>query len=479
MYQNLHVLMAAGMVTGSAALSVAEATTEPRPNAQVVEMMGEISPDNIRAIVDTLAGFGTRHTLSETDSEVRGIGAARRYIKAEFEKYASASGRSDENSMLVFFDTYQLEPDGRRITKSIELKNVIAELPGADEEARQRRYYVIGHYDSRATGSTDAESDAPGANDDASGVALLMELARVMSTRRFDATIVFMATAGEEQGLYGAKLHAEKAKAQGWNIAGVLSSDMVGDPTNPMQPDQPERGRVRVFSAAIPQDATEQEISMIRRLGMEVDSPSRQLARYIREIGSAYANESVRLECAAADNGALIAEPVLIYRTDRFLRGGDQTAFNRAGFPGVRFTEMEENYDRQHQDIRIENGRAYGDVPEFVNEEYVAAVARLNVCTLAHLANAPAEPSHVRILTAELENKTRLRWDLAEAKSDVAGYHVVWRETTSPYWEHMLNVGLSAEATLLVNKDNAYFGVRSYDASGNLSPVVFAGAANR
>jgi len=487
-----HGVLAAAMTTATAAgaflfalapARAAEPPSVPPPVADVEAMMCEVSADAIRRHVDQLASFGTRHTLSQTESETRGIGAARRYILREFEQSAAASGRAGRDQMRVYFDPHTIEPDGGRITREVEVVNVVAEIPGATPEGRERRYYVLGHYDSRASNASDFESDAPGANDDASGVALLMELARVMSKERFDATLVFMATAGEEQGLYGAARHAEKAKANGWDVRAVLNNDTVGDPTDPLDPDDPEAGRVRVFSTAIPQDADDREIAGIRRLGAEIDSPSRQVARYIRSIANQYeswANEPPDCDgdsIARADQPAMVM-PMMIFRTDRFLRGGDHTAFNRAGFPGVRFCEVAENYDRQHQDVRLEDGVQFGDLPEYVDEDYVAAVARLNLASLAHLARAPRRPADARIIVARLENETRLRWT-ASPEPDVAGYEIVWRETASPFWTHVEDVGAVTEATLPVSKDNHFFGVRAYDRDGYRSPVAFTGASRR
>lgn len=446
------------------------------PNSEVVDMLNDVSPEMVRKNIDHLVSFGTRHTLSETDSDTHGIGAARRWIKSEFERYAAESGRTGDEKVKVYFDRHIAEPDGRRITREVEIVNVVAELPGRSPEARKRRYYVIGHYDSRASKANDFESDAPGANDDGSGVAVVMELARVMSKYHFDATIICMATAAEEQGLFGAKFHAEAARQQGLDIRAVLSNDIVGDPTDPLEPNNPKPGLVRVFSTSIPQDADDRDIAGIRALGAEADSPSRQLARYVADIGVVY-NMRSNFEEPNVDLPPVVF-PKVIYRTDRFLRGGDHTAFNRAGFSGIRFSEVSENYHRQHQNVRTENGEQYGDLPEFVDEDYVAGVARLNLATLAHLAKAPSAPAKARIITERLENQTTIRWG-PSPESDTAGYEIVWRETTMPFWTHVVDAGHVSEYVLSVSKDNNLFGVRAYDDEGFRSPVSFAGAARK
>ncbi|MFQ5669109.1 MAG: M20/M25/M40 family metallo-hydrolase [Acidobacteriota bacterium] len=426
------------------------------PPAAVTALLGEISPRRMRETVDHLAAFGTRHTLSETGSLTHGIGAARRWIRAQFQRDAQASGRQGDEAMEVAFDRFEQEPDGRRILEPAELVNVVARLPGHLPEARKRLYYVIGHYDSRASDALDARSAAPGADDDGSGVAVVLELARVMSRRSYDSTLVFMATCGEEQGLYGARHHADAARAAGLDIRAVLSNDIVGDPTSPSG--RLSRRAVRIFSQALPANADPRKIA---RLAAFSDSPSRQLARSVARV--------------AAWHQTLV-QPMLVFRTDRFLRGGDHTAFNRAGYPAVRFTEVEETFTRQHQDVRRENGISYGDLPEFVDAGYLADVARVNGAALAHLANAPSTPGDARIIVAALTTDTLLRWS-PSPESDLAGYEVVWRRTTSPVWEEVRDVGKVTEARLDLSKDNYFFGIRAYDQEGYRSPAAFPSAA--
>jgi Zn-dependent M28 family amino/carboxypeptidase len=392
--------------------------------------------------VDTLAGFGTRHTLSDATSKDRGIGAARTWILAELRSAASGT------RMRVELDPHVQPADGKRIPRDTDITDVVAVLPGAMTEAAARRYYVVGHYDSRTTDVMDSTSDAPGANDDASGVAVLLELARAMAREHFDATIVFLATAGEEQGLYGAKLHARAASDAGVDVRAVLNDDIVGDPSGG------DSKTVRVFSEGLPLAATDGGIEEIRRLAAESDSPSRELARFVAEV---------------AESTHVAMRPRLVFRSDRFLRGGDHLAFAELGYPAVRFTTPAETYARQHSP---------GDLPSFVDGSYMADVARLEAEVLARLADAPAPPEEARLVTADLTNDTLVRWKRC-IEPDVAGYEVVWRDTQSPTWQSAKDVGAVEEARLSLNKDDFLFGVRAYDKGGLRSPVAFAKAASR
>ncbi len=458
---GLAALIGGIQMTGCATVPSTSSTRASSTPAQeqVRTMLAAVSPQQAKAVVEALVTFGTRHTLSETESQTHGIGAARHWIYREFEKMALLSGRTGDQAMQVSFDSHTYGPDRRRVPVQTEIVNVVAVLPGSMPQARNRRYYVIGHYDSRASEALDAKSDAPGANDDASGVAVVMELARVMSQHRYDATIVFMATAGEEQGLLGARLHAQTAREHGDDIRAVLSNDIVGDPKGPSGNVYDKQ--IRVFSEALPRNLSAEELAQIRRLGMENDSPSRQLARYVAET---------------ARQLGLPVQPMLVNRTDRFLRGGDHTSFNEAGFPAVRFTIVEENYDRQHQNVREQDGVRYGDLPEFVDANYLAGVARVNGAALACLANAPSAPENARIVTSQLGNDTLLRWE-PSPEPDVAGYEVVWRLTTEHEWSHLRDVAITTESTLKINKDNYFFGVRAYDKDGYRSPVTFCADA--
>jgi hypothetical protein len=438
-----------------------QAVPPGEPPREVRDMLAEIDAARLEQTVAKLAAFGTRHTLSDTTSPTRGIGAARTWIEAELRRYASEPGARREEPLVVRRDGHQQAPDGRRIPREVEIVNVVAELPGTMPEARSRRYYVIGHYDSRVNDVMDAQSDAPGANDDASGVAVVMELARVMSRRRYDATLVFMATAAEEQGLYGARLHAAAARAAGQDVRAVLNNDIVGDPSSPRGGTHSRQ--IRVFSEGLPSQASPEAVGELRSTGAENDSTSRQLARAIAEVAAWHATE---------------VRPLLVFRRDRFLRSGDHVPFNELGVPAVRFTVVDENYDRQHQNVRSENGKQYGDLPRFVDASYLRGVARLNAASLAHLANAPSPPPAPLILTTGLSEKTGLRWSRSP-EPDVAGYEVVWRETTSPSWQYVRNVGAATETTLDLNKDNWIFGIRAYDRQGYRSPAAFPRAAAR
>lgn len=427
-------------------------STPPPP--AVARALAAISPERLRADVDALAGFGTRHTLS-ADAPDRGIAAARRHLVRQLEA-ATVTTRPGP-PLTVVLDTHALAPDGRRIDRPATLVNVMGVLPGTMPEASARAVYVLGHYDSRASDVMDPQAPAPGANDDASGVAVTIELARVLAGQPLDATVVFMATAGEEQGLLGARLHAAAAKAAGTTITAVLSNDIVGDPTGP--DGQRHDDRIRVFSSGVPLSASGEQLATLRATGSLADGPSRQLARHVATI-AAWEHTPVR--------------PTLVLRPDRFLRGGDHLAFDEQGFAAVRFTEVAEDYDRQHQDPRTEGQRRYGDLPEHVDERYLAEVARLNGAVLMHLANAPSAPGDAVVVVDALATDTTLRWTAAP-EPDVAGYEAVWRATTSATWEHARDVGPATEVTLPLHKDDWIFGVRSYDREGYRSPVAACG----
>jgi len=423
-------------------------------NAQVDAVVAAVSEARIEARIRKLASFHTRHTLSRTDSDNRGIGAARRWIRAELEQCARAAG----GRLLVAFDAHTQAP-GRRVPRAVEIVNVVATLPGTQPQSAQRIYVVSGHYDSRASDVMDAEAQAPGANDDASGVAAAMELACVMAAHRFDATLVFMAVAGEEQGLLGAAHWAEEAKKKGLNVAGMITNDIIGSPTGP--DGRRHEGKVRLFANGLPAllaARAKEELDYIARSGGEADTPTHQLGRYLKEAGERYvAGLSVEL----------------IPRPDRFLRGGDHLPFLERGYAAVRFTEPVEDYRHQHQDVRVESGIQYGDLPEFVDFAYVAQVARVNAAGLASLALAPAAPRDAGIEVIELENDTTLRWS-ANDEPDLAGYRIVWREPGMPVWQFARDVGKVTRFTLKgVSKDDFVFGVVALDRDGNASPASF------
>lgn len=412
----------------------------------------EISETNIRTSIEKLASFGTRHTLSETESESRGIGAARRWIKSEFEKISSANG----GRLKVEMQSYLQPPDGKRITREVEIANVIATLPGTQPQAADRIYVVSGHYDSMCTDVLDSDCDAPGANDDASGVAAVLEMARVMSKHNFDATIVFAAVAGEEQGLYGSRHMAKAYREAKTNVAGMFTNDIIGSTLGQNGVHDP--GHVRVFSEGVPVvESTDDQRTIRLATGNENDSPARQLARYIDDSCALYVPRF---------------DVMLIWRRDRFLRGGDHTAFSEQGYPAVRFTETNEDYRHQHQNVRVEEGVQYGDLPQFVDYAYVAQVARANAAALACLALSPAPPANLRVITAKLETTTTLKWDLG-TEPDLDGYEVVWRETTAPQWQHAEYLGLQNGCVHPLSKDNYIFGVRTIDKTGHKSVVAW------
>src|SRR6201996_8829252 len=423
-----------------------------KQDASIKQMVDEVSSKNIEAIIRKLVSFKTRHTLSDTTSKTEGSGAARNWIKAEYEKYAAASG----GRMTVKFDTFT-QPKGDRIDKPVHLKNILATLKGTDPNDT-RVYIVSGHYDSRVNDVMNANAVETGANDDASGTAVSMELARVMAKHSFPATIIFMSVVGEEQGLYGSTNVAKRAKAENWNVDAMLNNDIVGN-THGMETDLKDNRSVRVFSEGVPTIAAgnEKQIASLISLGGENDSPSRELARYVKETAERYVDQ---------------LDVKLIYRRDRYLRGGDHIPFQQQGYTAVRFTEMNEDFTRQHQTIRTENGVDYGDLPDFVDYNYVQKVARMNLSVLANLALAPAEPQNAGIVTSGLTNRTQLKWEAPVNGKKPAGYYVLMRETTSPYWEKKFYI-TDNTATLAYSKDNYLFAVQAVDAEGHESLPVF------
>jgi hypothetical protein len=396
-----------------------------------------------------LVSFGTRHTLSSQDDPNRGIGAARDWIKGEFDKAAATAG----GRMSVELESYIQEP-APRIPQPTRITDVVATLHGTDPSSSDRVCVVGGHYDSRVTDVLNAESDAPGANDDASGTSAVLELARVFAKHPTDSTIVFVAYAGEEQGLFGSNHLAQVAQDEGWNIQGVLNMDIIGSPNGGNGIRDPRN--IRLFSEGVPTAETAQQAARRQSLGGENDGASRQLARYIKETG---------------ENGATAMGVRLMYRRDRFGRGGDQISFLQRGWPAVRFTEPNENFDHQHQDVRVEDGKQIGDLVEFVDFDYLARVTRVIGSSLAALERSPRAPTNVRIPTA-LSYDTDVSWT-ASPESDVTGYEVVWRDSTEPLWTHSRRFGNVTSATIeKLNKDDVQVGVRAIDADGNRSPVA-------
>ena len=446
------------LIGGFCALASTPAqAASPAPDTQarqpaIEQIVATISPQRIDAYVKKLVSFHTRHTASDTTSATRGIGAARRWIEAELRRCgAEAGGR-----LQVSLDSH-VQPAGPRLAAPTEIVNVVATLPGVQPASRERIYVVSGHYDSINGDQMDVTGAAPGATDDASGTAAVIEMACVMARHSFDATLVFLAVAGEEQGLFGSTHWAEGARQKNLNIAGMFTNDIIGS-------SQAEDGRVdgtqvRLFAEGIP--ATREMTDAVRGLvgtGGENDSPSRQLARHVKEAGERYVpNFKVNI----------------VQRRDRYLRGGDHMPFLERGYAALRFTEPNEDFRHQHQNVRIENYQQYGDLPQFVDSGYVARVASVNAAALASLALAPAAPRQVQMKTAKLENDSSLVW-LPNTEPDLLGYRIVWRDTTAAQWQGAQFVGnVTAFTVKGLSKDNFFFGVQAVDVDGNVSVASY------
>lgn len=445
----LAALLAIGAGTAAAAPANPAAPDVKRQQPQINKILSEISAKRMEAYVAKLVGFGTRHTMSETESDTRGIGAARRWIKAELERCGAGT------PLQVAFDSH-IAPVGPRISRPTEIVNVVATLPGTQEASKDRIYVVSGHYDSRVSDVMNYTADAPGANDDASGTAATMELACVMARHKFDATIVFMAVAAEEQGLLGARHWATQARQKNLNIAGMFTNDIIG--SSRADNGKVDNKQVRLFSQSIP--ATKEMSETVRQLvatGGDSDSLSRQLGRHTKEMGERYVK------------GFKVS---VIHRADRYLRGGDHMPFLEQGYAALRFTEPAEDFAHQHQDLRTENGKVYGDLIEFNDYDYIAKVTKVNAATLASLALAPAAPQNVKLRTDKLTNDSTLVWQ-ANAEPDVAGYRIVWRDTTAADWQGSKWVGNVLEATIDLSKDNVFFGVQAVDKDGNVSVATY------
>ncbi|MBA4805551.1 MAG: M20/M25/M40 family metallo-hydrolase [Brevundimonas sp.] len=441
----LPAAMAALLLAGPAAAGPSASDEQ----ALLHRLAGEVRPERMRADIEAMVGFGTRHTLSETESETRGIGAARRWVQRRFEGVSGQCGGCLE--IVTPSDTVT----GPRVPTPTEVVDVVAIQRGTGDP--NRVIIISGHLDSRVSDVMNFTDDAPGANDDASGVAAVLEAARILSQHSFDATLVYAALSGEEQGLFGGRILADYAKAQGWRVEANLNNDIVGNSEG--QSGVRDTTRVRVFSEGTKTVETEAQEERRRYNGGEVDSASRNLARFIDGLADRYLTNF---------------DVEMIYRTDRFGRGGDQVEMLRAGFPAVRISEGAENYDRQHQDLRVEDGVHYGDTIDGVDFDYLAQVARLNIVSMAALANAPATPLEVTIEGA-VKPDTTLRW---QAVPGAAGYRVWWRPTTAAQWTHSRWAGDATELTLPgVVIDDYFFGVSAVSDDGYESPVVFPGPA--
>jgi len=441
----------------SAVITVAGAQTIINRDPEIKKMVDEISSARIEQHVRKLVSFHTRHNLSTQTDPAKGIGASWNWIKSEMEKNIPSSG----GRLEVKFEEYSVGGPGQRIAKPVKLKNVVATLKGTDP-SDDRKILISAHLDSRAALDNDSTSYAPGANDDGSGIAAILEMIRIMSPQKFSATIVFMAVSGEEHGLYGAKHMATKAKEEKWNIIAMLNNDMIGN-SGSSETLLNDNMRVRVFSEGVPAYETEQMTSLRKFTSGENDSKARQLARYIKETGEKYVDQ---------------LNVTLVFRNDRFGRGGDHSPFCQEGFTAVRICEYNENYDRTHKVPEMVNGVQLGDLPESVDFEYVRKNAGINLSTIASLALAPFEPVNCGIVTAGLTNKTTLKWESPAKGVKPAGYYILMRETYQPLWEKKIFV-TGNEVTIPYSKDNYFFGIQAVDASGHESLTVFPGQARR
>lgn len=426
------------------------AQTVVNRDPEIEAMVKEISIDSLKSYINKMVSFGTRHTLSSTTDKKRGIGAAREWVVQKFNEF----GKASNGRLTAYVDTVTLQPDKRRIDVATNLGNAMAILKGTDP-ADDRIYLISGHLDSRVTDVLNRTADAPGANDDGSGVAAVLECARIMSKRSFPATIIFVAVSGEEQGLLGANFLADKMKAQNWNLDAMLNNDIMGS-NHSNETNIINNTKVRVFSEAFSAIDTGRVLQNIRSLGLENDGKTRQLARYVKEVGERY-----------VDN----LEVVMVYRNDRFLRGGDHTPFVQRGYAAVRITEMNENFNHQHQDLRTEKGVVYGDLAEFMDFEYLRKNTGINLASLANLAKAASQPQNVVIEVRNLSNSTTLNWK-APKNGKAKGFYVLMRETTSPTWQKKFYTSATI-ITLPYSKDNYFFAVQSVNDAGNESlPVI-------
>jgi len=434
----------------SVSLTVAHAQTTIERDPEIESMVSEVNADSLQSYIKTMVAFGTRSTVSSTTDLKKGIGAARNWVLSKFNQFAAASN----GRLTAFVDTSTYNADGQRVASAISLGNTVATLKGTDP-LDTRVFIISGHLDSRRINVMDGTADAPGANDDGSGSAAVIECARVMSRHSFPATIIFVTVSGEEQGLLGSTYMAKKAKAQNWNIGAVLNNDIMGS-NHSNQTRIINNTQVRVFSEGLPFYDMDKQAKQIRALGLENDGRARQLARYVKETGERY-----------VDN----LQVVMVYRNDRFLRGGDHTPYVENGYTAVRITEMNENFDHQHQDVRLEKGVQYGDLVEFMDFEYLRKNTALNLSNLANLAKGPDVPDAVKIEVRSLSNVSSLSWS-APKIGKPKGYYVLVRETTSPVWQKKIfTTGTSL--TLPYSKDNYFYGVQSVSLTGNESlPVV-------
>ena len=455
---------------------------------QIAAALQQVSAERIRANIEALVQFNNRSTISSVETDLppgTGVLAASDWIRQQFESYSKACGNCLEVKVDAFVEPPPTAPPAPRprIVRPTPIRNIYAILRGSDPAQSKRMYLVTGHYDTRETDVMNTHSPAPGANDDSSGTAVSLESARILSRYKFPATLVFVCVAGEEQGLNGSRHLAKLARDEDWQLEGVLNNDIVGGDTTPGDTLQ-NKSLVRVFSQGILPSAPIETITQMLSLGMENDTPSRELARQVLAVGRTYFPAPGKNTAAAEPAQLKPFEPVMELRLDRFLRGGDHSSFSAEGFPAVRFTEWRENFNHQHQHVRTENGIEYGDLLKFDDFAYIAQIARLNMATLATLASSPGMPRNVRIVTANLDNNTTLRWDPPSAASGPVGYQIVWRETAASDWQYSTDAGKygtdlghtttreSNSATLPISKDNVFFAVRACDSAGHCSQAV-------
>lgn len=419
-------------------------------DAEIADYVSKVNVDSLKSHINTLVSFGTRHTMSSTNDPKRGIGAARNWVMKKLKTYA----KSTNGRMEVFIQNKTIQPDGKRIDRPTDLGNVVAILHGTDPNDK-RVLMIGGHLDSRVSDVMNFKDDAPGANDDGSGVGAAIECARILSRSKFPASIVFVAFSGEEQGLLGSKMLAEKVQTENWQLEALLNNDMISN-NRTSETNLVNTHQLRVFSEGLPQYELDKKASNIRAYGMENDGESRQLARYIKEVGERYVDHF---------------EVKLIYRNDRFLRGGDHSPFVEKGFPAVRLTEFNENFNHQHQDLRTENGIQYGDLAEFMDFEYYKKNVEVNISVLANLAKSPSKPENVKMETDKLTNFTTLSWEKPKTENGNIGYYVLMRETDVSTWQKKFFTK-DTVMRLPYSKDNYFFAVQAVNASGNESIMV-------
>jgi len=451
--------VAAPLLSGTALAETDPALSRQAPDPALRAMLRDIDPDRIKATILKLVSFGTRHTASSQTDPNRGIGAATDWVFGQMQSFAAASG----GRMTVQKQTFT-QPVASNIPVPTTITNVIATLKGTTSP--ERFYVITGHLDSRVTGVLNFTSDAPGADDDGSGVAVVLELARVFATHQFPGTLVFATVAGEEQGLYGSAFMAAQMAAAGNDVQGMFSNDIVGA-SQAWDGTRPDPHTIRLFVEGIPTAVTQAQISLMQSVGGENDGVTHQLARFVTDV---------------APSGLTGMNVRVIWRRDRYLRGSDHISFQSHGWPAARFTEPRENFNHEHQDVRVADGVQFGDLPQFVDFNYTARVAKVNGAALWALATNPSTPKNLQIHTTPPAgfpgtNLTALNWD-ANPEPDLAGYEVVMRETTAANWTSAIGVGNVTSVTLNISKDNVQFGLRAIDKAGHRSPAAFPQVVN-